>query len=154
MAWGALGIRSLFSKIAYLPALAARYSYVTWTHTRSEEGTSFSKFSRYKYCKYCYHDVINVPSKLEEIPVTSLSGGLKKTITRINGSNMFVEWTELDSHLLSWNTSRQEEETKDVLWRDFWMDERGRNRPGGLIPNSIMMMMKNKYCSKEVNKCV
>jgi hypothetical protein len=47
---------------------------------------------------------------------------------------MFVEWTELDSHMLSWNTSQQEEETKDILWRDFWMDEEGQNRPGSLTP--------------------
>jgi hypothetical protein len=36
--------------------------------------------------------------------------------------------------MLSWNTSHQEEETKGVLWREFWMDEGGRNRPGGLTP--------------------
>jgi hypothetical protein len=47
---------------------------------------------------------------------------------------MFVEWTELDSRMLSWNTSQREGQTKDVLWRDFWMDEGGRNRPGGLTP--------------------
>jgi hypothetical protein len=47
---------------------------------------------------------------------------------------MFVEWTELDSHVISWNTSQQGDEARDVIWRDFWMDEGGRNRPGDLTP--------------------
>jgi hypothetical protein len=34
--------------------------------------------------------------------------------------------------MLSWNTSQQEEQTNDVFWRDFWMDEGGRDRPGDL----------------------
>jgi hypothetical protein len=39
---------------------------------------------------------------------------------------MFVEWTELDSHMVSWNTSQQEDEARESFEETSgWMKEAG-----------------------------